>query len=207
MKRFFLLVALCAMAVAPACAQFARLDRYPALQPELEAAFADKVGQHFTNVVKSASGQYFGQMSADSNMYGYGTFYTDQDGEIYGLFRRGFIMGIRKNNTMALVGTMDHYIAYDLKTGEALYIMLGGEKYLVDAENKAQWAFLRITYANGDAYVGEVTAGRPNGWGVYYYADGNYYLGRYQAGKTVGRGATFTQDNRIILHNWDEAGQ
>ena len=105
-------------------AQFVRLEKYPTIPVEYEAAFVDQVTNYVSGVVKSLYGQYFGQLSPEGNIYGYGSFYTDMDGEVYGLYRNGDLaFGIKKGADIAKVGTNDHFIAYDLRTGYPIYIM------------------------------------------------------------------------------------
>ncbi len=79
-------------------AQFVKLDKYPAIPTEYEAAFVDQVSGYVSGVVKSLYGQYFGQLSPQGNIYGFGVFYTDMDGEVYGLYRNGDLaFGIKKS--------------------------------------------------------------------------------------------------------------
>ena len=58
-------------------AQFVRLEKYPEIPVEFEAAFVDQVSGYVTGVVKSLYGQYFGQMTPKGNVYGYGYYITD----------------------------------------------------------------------------------------------------------------------------------
>lgn len=204
MKRILLTFFILHSSFLIASAQFTRLLRHPDIPVEYDAAYVDLVKTHFGGVVKSSYGQYFGQMSSDSNVYGYGMFYTDHDGEICGQFRNGnLIMGIRMGSAIVRVGTEDHYTAYDLLTGEAQYVFLNDEKYKLDAEHLASWRFMQVEYKNGDKYVGEVVDGKRDGYGIYYYANGNFYFGRYRDNKAVGYGALFHTDNHISLQYWD----
>lgn len=203
MKHILFVFALSLYSLNSFC-QFTRLTRHPDIPVEYDAVFVDLVKSHFGGVVKSSYGQYFGQMSPDRNVYGYGMFYTDRDGEICGQFRNGnLLMGIRMGAAVVRVGTEDHYTAYDLLTGEAQYVFLNDEKYKLDAEHLASWRYMQIQYKNGDKYVGEVVDGKRDGYGIYYYANGNFYFGPYRDNKAVGYGALFHTDNHISLQYWD----
>jgi len=164
------------MMSVPACAQFVRLDKYPAIPIEYEAAFVDQVSGYVSGVVSSMYGQYFGQLSPDGNIYGYGSFFTSRDGEVYGLYRNGDLaFGIKKGNDVAKVGTNDHYTAYDLHTGYPIYIMKDNQKYAPSSDMKVKNRFMVLKYANGDQYVGESTDNKRDGFGLYFYSNGNFY--------------------------------
>ena len=188
-----------------ASAQFVRLDKYPTIPIEYEAAFVDQVSGYVSGVVSSLYGQYFGQLSPDGNIYGYGSFFTTQDGEVYGLYRNGDLaFGIKKGAEVAKVGTNDHYTAYDLRTGYPIYIMKDNQKYSPSTEMREQNRFLVLKYANGDQYVGESTDSKRDGFGLYFYANGNFYYGHYKDGKQQGYGAMFKQaDNTVTIQYWD----
>ena len=185
-------------------AQYIKLDRHPEILTQYELAFVDYVKGNVASLFKSTYGQYFGQVNQQGEVYGYGTFYTDRDGEIYGQFRNGnFICGIKMNASAAKVGTEEHYSVYDLTTGELSYIVRNDNKFPPDADHKANWRFVQMVYENGDKYVGETVAGKRDGYGIYYYADGNYYVGRYADNHPVGYGALFRTDNRVVLQGWE----
>lgn len=206
MKRFILLLifSICC-AVLPASAQFAALDRHPQWSLDYDAIFVDVVKHHVTNVVKSSYGQYFGQLAPGGDIYGYGTFYTDQNGEVYGLFHNGnLLMGLRLGVSTVKVGSESHYIVYDLVTSAPIYIYYKGEKYPLNADHQEQWRFVQMTYQNGDKYVGETVKGKRDGYGLYYYTNGDYYFGRYSDNRPVGYGALFHADNRISIQNWED---
>lgn len=187
-------------------AQFDRLDKYPDVPADYNGAFMDCVSGYVSGVVKSIYGQYFGQITRDGDIYGYGTFYTDQDGQVLGQFRKGnLVMGIKMGNQTAKVGTSDHFVAYDLYTGEALYIEKGGQRYALSADFKTINHFVSINYKNGDRYIGETVNGQREGYGIYYYTNGNYYYGQYRNNKREGYGAMFKTDNKIVLQYWDKS--
>ena len=70
-------------------AQFARLEKYPNIPGQYDAAFVDYVKNFASGVAKSSFGQYFGQITKERNVYGFGAYYTDNDGVIYGQYRLG----------------------------------------------------------------------------------------------------------------------
>lgn len=204
-KRQVLMLAVFVISVG-ASAQFVKIDKYPSIPAEYEAAFVDQVTDYVSGVVKSLYGQYFGQLSPDGNVYGFGSFYTTQDGEVYGLYRNGDLaFGIKKGTEMAKVGTNDHYIAYDLHTGYPLYIMKDNTKYNPSTEMREKNKFLVLKYPNGDEYVGESSNNKREGYGLYFYANGDYYYGRYKDNKQTGYGALFKQEsNTVTIQYWDE---
>ena len=157
-------------------------------------------------MLKSAYGQYFGQITIKGDIYGFGTFFTDQDGEVYGQFRNGdFIVGIKMGGHLAKVGTADHYTAYDLYTSEPLYVAVNGQRVSLGAANRKAWRFVQMNYRNGDKYVGEAVDGRRDGYGIYYYANGDYTYGRYSDNAPTGYGALFKTNGRIVIQCWDSS--
>ncbi len=204
-KNFLSAVSLFMICTLAAKAQFMRLERYPVIPPDYNGVFFDHVSEYVSGVVKSVYGQYFGQITREGDIYGYGTFYTDQDGEIVGQYRRGnLIFGIKMGTQTVKVGTENHYIVYDLRTGDPLYIIKDEQKYLLPADYKDTYRFESLTYKNGDKYVGETVGGKREGYGIYYYVNGNYYYGSYKNNDRVGYGALFKTDNNITLQYWEE---
>ena len=204
-KNIIILIVLLGLFVSNAQAQFVRLEKYPDIPVEFEAAFVDQVTNYVSGVVKSLYGQYFGQLSPEGNIYGYGSFYTDMDGEVYGLYRNGDLaFGIKKGAEIAKVGTNDHYVAYDLHTGYPVYIMKNNQKYNPSTDMREKNKFLVLTYPNGDKYVGETCDNKREGFGLYFYSNGNYYYGRYKDNKQFGYGALFKQENNnVTIQYWD----
>lgn len=206
MKKYSLIIAVFfVMFSLNVQAQFVRLEKYPDIPVEFEAAFVDQVTNYVSGVVKSLYGQYFGQLSPEGNIYGYGSFYTDMDGEVYGLYRNGDLaFGIKKGAEIAKVGTNDHYVAYDLHTGYPIYIMKHNVKYNPSTDLREKNKFMVLTYPNGDKYVGETCDNKREGYGLYFYSNGNYYYGRYKDNKQFGYGALFKQENNnVTIQYWD----
>lgn len=206
MKKYIIgTVMLLGLWAAEASAQFVRLEKYPTIPVEFEAAFVDQVTNYVSAVVKSLNGYYFGQLSPQGNVYGYGSFYTDMEGEAYGLYRNGDLaFGIKKGVDVAKVGTNEHYVAYDLRTGNPIYVMKDNQKYNPSTEMREKNKFLVLTYPNGDKYVGEATGNKREGYGLYFYENGDFYYGRYQDNKQFGYGALFRrQNNNVTIQYWD----
>lgn len=181
------------------------VDKYPIIPFEYKAAYVDQISEYVSGVVKSMSGQYFGQVTPAGEIYGYGSFFADSDGEVYGLYRNGNLaFGIKKGTQIAKVGTNDHYIAYDLSTGNPIYIMKYNEKINVTKEIKDKNKFLVLLYPNGDKYVGETSNNERHGYGLYFYTNGDFYYGEYKNNKQCGYGALFRQKNsNIIIQCWE----
>ena len=144
MKKYLIVLIVLFGAITPnTFAQFVRLEKYPDIPVEFESAFVDQVTNYVSGVVKSLYGQYFGQLSPEGNIYGYGSFYTDMDGEVYGLYRNGDLGKKKKKGAeIAKVGTNDHYVAYDLHTGYPVYIMKNNQKYNPSTDMREKNKFL-----------------------------------------------------------------
>lgn len=204
MKNMKILTLLLSMALPMTLhAQFARLDKYPQIPAQYDAAFVDYVKGFASGIAKTSYGQYFGQITRDKNIYGFGAYYTDQDGVVYGQYRLGdFLLGIKMGVRTAKVGSNDHYICYDLTTGDPQYIMKDGGKYSLPADYGKTYRFESLNYQNGDRYVGETVNGKRDGIGIYYYSNGNYYYGRYKNNERLGFGAMFFTNNTITIQYW-----
>lgn len=204
MKNMKILTLLLSMALPMTLhAQFARLDKYPQIPAQYDAAFVDYVKGFASGIAKTSYGQYFGQITRDKNIYGFGAYYTDQDGVVYGQYRLGdFLFGIKMGVRTAKVGSNDHYICYDLTTGDPQYIMKDGGKYSLPADYGKTYRFESLNYQNGDRYVGETVNGNRDGIGIYYYSNGNYYYGRYKNNERLGFGAMFFTNNTITIQYW-----
>lgn len=204
MKNLALTISLLMVSFS-ARAQYAILDRYPNIPTQYDAAFVDQVKEYVGGVAKTSYGQYFGQMTPDHNIYGFGSFYTDGDGVVTGQYRRGnFLFGIKMGSVTAKVGTDTHYTCYDLQTGDPIYIFKDTCKYALPEDYAKTYRFESLRYPNGDKYVGETVNGERDGVGIYYYENGDYYYGRYRANERKGFGAMFKVNNTIIIQYWKE---
>lgn len=207
MNKRNILLAIVFAIIAPLSlqAQFARLDKYPQIPSHYDATFVDYVKDFASGVAKTSYGQYFGQITRDKNIYGFGAYYTDQDGVIYGQYRLGdYLFGIKMGVRTAKVGTNDHYICYDLTTGDPQYIIKDSAKYTLPADYSKTYRFESLNYQNGDKYVGETVNGKREGYGIYFYSNGNYYYGRYKNNERSGFGALFFNNNTITIQYWKE---
>ena len=207
MNKRNILLAIVFAIIAPLSlqAQFARLDKYPQIPSHYDATFVDYVKDFASGVAKTSYGQYFGQITRDKNIYGFGAYYTDQDGVIYGQYRLGdYLFGIKMGVRTAKVGTNDHYICYDLTTGDPQYIIKDSAKYTLPADYNRTYRFASLNYQNGDKYVGETVNGKREGYGIYFYSNGNYYYGRYKNNERSGFGALFFTNNTITIQYWKE---
>lgn len=54
--------------ILPMRAQFARLEKYPNIPGQYDAAFVDYVKDFASGVAKSSFGQYFGQITRERNI-------------------------------------------------------------------------------------------------------------------------------------------
>ncbi len=202
-RLYYLLVAMFCMACGVS-AQVMKLEHYPQIPLDYDGVFVDCVKGNVAKVMPSSYGQYFGQMTPAGDIYGYGTFYTDQSGEVIGQFRNGTcFFGIRLGSQNVSVGSETHYIVYDLRTGNPLYVIIGEDKLLLPADYKNTHRFESLVYANGDRYVGETVNGKREGYGLYYYTNGNYCYGRYKDNKQYGYAAMFKTDSRIMIIDWE----
>lgn len=202
-KSVFLYLFFCSFFSATLHAQFGRLDKYPDIPSQYDATFVDYVKDFASGVAQSSYGQYFGQITKDKNVYGFGAYYTDNDGVVYGQYRLGnFLFGIKMGVQTAKVGSNDHYICYDLTTGDPLYIIKDGDKYALPADYGKTYRFESLIYQNGDKYVGETVNGKRDGLGLYYYNNGNYYYGKYKNNDRRGFGAMFYTNNTITIQYW-----
>lgn len=207
MKRKNFLLAILFTIIAPISlnAQFARLDKYPQIPTHYDATFVDYVKDFASGVAQTSFGQYFGQITRNKNIYGFGAYYTDQDGVVYGQYRLGdFLFGIKMGVRTAKVGTNEHYICYDLTTGDPQYIIKDNAKYTLPADYSKTYRFESLNYQNGDKYVGETVNGKRDGYGIYFYSNGNYYYGRYKNNERSGFGALFFTNNTITIQYWKE---
>lgn len=181
------------------------IEKYPEVPGDYNAVFMEHVKDNICGVVKSTYGQYFGQVTPKHEIYGYGSFFTDQNGQAVGQFRNGnCFFGILMNIETAKVGSQDHYTVYDLNTGDPLCVMRYGERLVPDKAFVQKNRFVAMNYQNGDKYIGEIVNGLRDGYGIYYYTNGNFYYGQYKNNKRCGYGCMFRSDNTINLQYWKE---
>ena len=205
LKNIFsaLLIAASAMQAGVCSAQ--SVPRYPDVPDEYNGVFFDCVKNFASGAINSSVGKYVGQVTKEKDIYGYGSFFTGENGQVTGQFRYGnCIFGIMMTSEVAQVGTNDHYIVYDLRTGNPLYITKDNQTFKVSEDDINRYKFVALKYKNGDKYVGETVDGQRDGYGIYYYTSGNYYYGQYKNNVRMGYGAMFTTENKIRLEYWTE---
>lgn len=109
---------------------------------------------------------------------------------------------------MARVGSIEHFVEYDLGTGKILRIHTAegdlnlSTPYIDTKEGKSPYAFNKITYSNGDVYYGETYNGRRHGYGVYYWKNGDFWYGEYRNGYRQGYGALFKTNHHVFYGKW-----
>ena len=175
---------------------------YDELCEPLQAVFCDYVKEGEVKYISTPDGQYVGHL-IDNVIYGWGRFLADNGTQVYGQYSRGKLMfGIIMNGTTARVGGDVNYVEYDLSTGRALRVhtIEGDAEYSV--EQLALYTFNKVTYANGDAYFGELYDGRRHGYGIYYWSNGDFWYGRYINGYRQGYGALFKVNRKIFCGRW-----
>ena len=175
---------------------------YDELCEPLQAVFCDYVKEGEVKYISTPDGQYVGHL-IDNVIYGWGRFLADNGTQVYGQYSRGKLMfGIIMNGTTARVGGDVNYVEYDLSTGRALRVhtIEGDAEY--SAEQLALYTFNKVTYANGDAYFGELYDGRRHGYGIYYWSNGDFWYGRYINGYRQGYGALFKVNRKVFYGKW-----
>lgn len=193
----------------PATLKAQQVTLYPQMCDELQAVFCDYISSKAeTRYISSRHGQYVGNL-IDNKIYGWGYFLTDNDAQTYGQFREGkHFFGITITADIARVGSNEHYVEYDLVTGNILRIhTIDGDiklspPYLSTEDTPSPYAFKKMTYSNGDAYYGEVLNGKRHGYGVYYWANGDFWYGEYRDGYRQGYGALFKVNHKVFYGKW-----
>ncbi|MBO5181426.1 MAG: hypothetical protein J6B92_06020 [Paraprevotella sp.] len=202
-NNIFISAFLCCLPTLGTKAQQTPLQKYEIPPAEYQHVYLDHVEYFNASLINSDNGQYVGQTDSDGHIYGYGSYISNEGNQRIGLFRKDeFMFGITLNNDNAIVGSNNHYAVYSLTTGELLYVFKSEEKQLVDAEGLGDYAFVSLSYRNGDRYVGETYKGKRHGYGVYYYANGSYWYGQYRDDVRYGFGAKFLVDNDMEIGFW-----
>ncbi len=201
MRKWLLCAAMCFC--LEGFAQKAPVARYEEIPAEVYQLVLDHTALFPYMIYESAEGTYRGQVSPEVQFYGYGNFKSGVY-EQTGLYRKGkFIYGITTNAEYAIVGSNDHYAAYNLKSGKLEYIYRNREKMLIDGADLEEYQFMALNYANGDRYVGELMNGQRHGYGIYYYKNGRVWFGQYRQGVRQGFGALFLPENQLKIGEWN----
>ncbi|MCR5313586.1 MAG: hypothetical protein K6E54_08115 [Bacteroidaceae bacterium] len=184
-------------------AQSVKLDKYPMIPDELSYAFCDYVAPFASGIANGRHGQYYGQITPSKDMYGFGQYQMNDDVVITGQFRmNSFVFGIKMGSHIVRVGSSEHYISYDLTSGEPISITKRGEVIPVSDEARKIYRFQSLSYASGDRYVGETVNGKRDGYGIYMYKTGEFYYGSYKNNDRYGAGALFLTDNHIRIQHF-----
>lgn len=183
---------------------------YDEMCDPLQAVFCDYVrNESSQNFLSSGTGQYTGTL-IDGKIYGWGFFLAADGTRSFGQFRNGKnIFGISITDRIAKVGGENHYVVYDLATGNIirLFSREGNARLvypLVPTEENpvSPYSFKKEAYDNGDVYVGEFYNGKRHGYGICYCANGDIWYGRYEDGYRNGYGMLLTPDHRISYGKW-----
>lgn len=186
------------------------LRLYDEMCDPLQAVFCDYVkNESSQNFLSSAGGQYTGTV-IDGKIYGWGFILAADGTRSFGQFRNGRnIFGISMTDKIAKVGGDSHYVTYDLATGGIIrlcskegnarlaYPLVPDEEHPV-----SPYSFKKVTYANGDVYMGEFYNGKRHGYGIYYWTNGDIWYGRYEGGYRNGYGMLINPDHRIFYGKW-----
>ena len=186
------------------------LKLYDEMCDPLQAVFCDYIrNESSQNFISSGGGQYAGTV-IDGKIYGWGYLLAADGTRSFGQFRNGKnIFGISITDKIAKVGGENHYVIYDLVTGNILrlYSKEGNARLAYPLVPSAEhpvspYSFKKETYANGDVYIGEFYNGKRHGYGIYYWANGDIWYGRYDGGYRNGYGMLINPDHRIFYGKW-----
>ena len=201
--RKLTLIAIAFLTILSAQAQITEVQKYDIVPDEFEECFNDLTKTFVGRLINTASGQYLGQVNDQGQLYGYGSYFSNDGSQIIGQFRSGkCIFGIMLGAKEATIGTKDFYACYSLETGALLFVYRNSIKQIADTKQCPDYRFESMTYQNGERYIGETLRGKRHGYGIYYYQNGNYWYGQYKDGVRNGFGALFTTDSRIIIGRW-----
>ena len=182
---------------------------YPEMCDLLQAVFCDYASREGeVKYLSGRDGQYIGNF-INYKIYGWGYFLADNGSQTFGQFRDGkHIFGITLTDKMARVGSEEHFVEYDIATGNILRVhTVDGDlpltaPYIATPGAPSPYTFRRVRYENGDAYYGEMCNGRRHGYGVYYWSNGDFWYGKYENGYRQGYGVLFKPDRRIYFGKW-----
>ena len=203
------LFALLLLLTLPLVAQ-EQVKLYDDMCDPLQAVFCDYVREHAeTNRISNAAGEYVGTL-IDYKFYGWGLYLSTTGIQSYGQYRGGkLLFGLLINSDVVRVGSDEHYVIYDLATGEIvrLHTREGDmplEFPLVTSPDGelSPYSFKRETYKNGDVYFGEFYNGRRHGYGVYQWANGDLWYGYYRGGYRDGYGMLVKTDHHVYYGKW-----
>lgn len=203
------LFALMFLLALPVVAQ-EQVKLYDDMCDPLQAVFCDYTREHSqTSHISNAAGEYIGTL-IDHKFYGWGLFLSTSGIQSYGQYRGGkLLFGLLINSEVVRVGSDEHYVIYDLSTGEIIRLHTrDGDMPLEfplatspDGE-LSPYSFKKETYKNGDIYFGEFYNGRRHGYGVYQWANGDLWYGSYRGGYRDGYGMLVKPDHHVYYGKW-----
>lgn len=205
-NSFFALLFLFAL---PLAAQ-EKVKLYDDMCDPLQAVFCDYVREcSQTSHIANAAGEYVGTL-IDHKFYGWGLFLSSAGIQSYGQYRGGkLLFGLLINSEVARVGSDEHYVMYDLATGEIIrlytnegYLPLAYPLVASPDGEPSPYSFKKETYRNGDVYIGEFYNGRRHGYGVYRWANGDLWYGNYRGGYRDGYGMLVKPDRHVYYGKW-----
>ncbi len=207
MKHRIILTATLCITALSANAQKTPFEKYEVPNTLVEIML-DHIEKYACRLISNGPDEYFGQVTPDGNIYGFGRFLRQDGTQIFGIFRNGQLLhGITLTQKSATVGNTQFYSSYGLQTGKLEYVFQAGERQLYDTKMLADYGFYKLDYPNGDQYMGETYKGQRHGLGVYYYANGNVWFGQYDRNIRKGFGCLFTTENDMTLGLWDGEDQ
>lgn len=207
MKHHLLLCAALALGLT-ARAQQTPFARYELPSEGFNHVYLDLVAAFPVRSITMGDDQFVGQTDPNGRIYGYGRYVRSDGTQIVGQFRNGeLLFGITLGQHSALVGQPKYYSSYSLTTGRLEYVYHSSTRQLLDTKALGEYAFVSMSYANGDQYMGETYQGRRHGYGIYYYANGDFWFGEYDKDVRQGFGALFKTDNTLVIGQWDGEDQ
>lgn len=183
---------------------------YPVMNDHLQAVFCDySTNSGEVRYISSPHGQYVGNL-IDNQIYGWGYFVSNSGSQTFGQYRNGrHFFGITITMDVARVGSEEHFVEYDLATGNILRVCtpegnlpLNAPYVPTVAAPEPLYTFKKVVYKNGDTYYGELCNGLRHGYGIYYWANGDFWYGRYEDGCRQGYGALYKTDHRVFSGRW-----
>ncbi len=204
MKRTFFALALMFVGMAHTVAQTTPLRKYDVVPVSFEYVFVDHIKDFQCQLIDVSGGQYVGQTDNKHMLYGFGQFVNNDGGLIIGKFRAGeLLQGISLGAENVTVGNKQFYCSYSLSTGRLEYVFEDGKLRQPTAQEAEDYAFMTMTFDNGDSYVGELYKGKRHGLGIYYYAKGGLWYGAYEGDLRNGFGAWFKPGNDMLVGLWE----
>lgn len=200
-----LICTLCVWVYSIACsAQSTLIDKYPFPPHDYQEVFMDYVSDNPVRIITTSAGQYVGQMDKNSLLCGYGMFVNNDGSQIVGQFNKGkLLFGVTIANSYARVGSLVSFANYSLTKGGLEYISRQGSKDVIDTNGLYDYAFVSMSYPNGDQYVGEIYRQKRHGYGIYYYANGDIWYGEYNNDIRDGYGVLIDKDNNFTIGHWE----